>query len=81
MCHSSDVTLLRFQFKPGQSIFDQLVFAAKKAFISGEFQGTRYVEVEAKFSTLTCSVCRAQSGPRGLSGLAESTRRPCGAVV
>jgi GntR family transcriptional regulator len=32
------VTLLRCQLKPGQSIFDQLVFAAKKAFISGEFQ-------------------------------------------
>ena len=32
------MTLLRFQVKPGQSIFDQLVFAAKKAFISGEFQ-------------------------------------------
>lgn len=31
------VTLLRFQLKPGQSIFDQLVFAAKKAFISGDF--------------------------------------------
>jgi len=32
------VTLLRFQLKPGQSIFEQLVFAAKKAFISAEFQ-------------------------------------------
>jgi GntR family transcriptional regulator len=32
------VSLLRFQLKPGQSIFDQLVFAAKKAFISGDFQ-------------------------------------------
>jgi GntR family transcriptional regulator len=32
------VTLLRFQLKPGQSIFDQVVFAAKKGFISGEFQ-------------------------------------------
>ena len=32
------VTLPRFQLKPGQSIFDQLVFAAKKAFISGDFQ-------------------------------------------
>jgi GntR family transcriptional regulator len=32
------VTLLRFELRPGQSIFDQVVFAAKKAFISGEFQ-------------------------------------------
>ena len=37
-CHIVHVTLLRFQLKPGQSIFDQVVFAAKKAFISGEFQ-------------------------------------------
>src|SRR5215470_19423164 len=37
ICHISYVTLLRFQLKPGQSIFDQLVFAAKKAFISGDF--------------------------------------------
>ena len=38
MCHSSRVTLFRLNLKPGESIFDQLVFAAKKAFISGEFQ-------------------------------------------
>ena len=38
MCHIIDVTLFRFELRPGQSIFDQVVFAAKKAFISGEFQ-------------------------------------------
>jgi GntR family transcriptional regulator len=32
------VTLFRLNLHPGESIFDQLVFAAKKAFISGEFQ-------------------------------------------
>jgi GntR family transcriptional regulator len=32
------VTPLRFTLRPGQSIFDQMVFAAKKAFVSGEFQ-------------------------------------------
>jgi GntR family transcriptional regulator len=32
------MTLLRFTLKPGQSIFDQVVFAAVKAFVSGEFQ-------------------------------------------
>ena len=37
-CHSTGVTALRFQLRPGQSIFDQMVFAAKKAFLSGEFQ-------------------------------------------
>jgi len=32
------VTLLRLSLHPGESIFDQLVFAAKKAFVSGELQ-------------------------------------------
>jgi GntR family transcriptional regulator len=32
------VTLFRFELRPGRSIFDQVVFAARKAFISGEFQ-------------------------------------------
>ena len=31
------MTLLRFKLRPGQSIFDQVIYAAKKAFISGEF--------------------------------------------
>jgi GntR family transcriptional regulator len=30
------VTLFRFTLRPGESIFDQVVYAAKKAFISGE---------------------------------------------
>ena len=38
MCHSVDVTLFRFNLRPGQSIFDQVVYAAKKAFVSGEFR-------------------------------------------
>jgi GntR family transcriptional regulator len=38
MCHIFDVTLLRFTLQPGQSIFEQVVFAAVKAFVSGEFQ-------------------------------------------
>ncbi len=32
------MTLFRLSLRPGESIFDQLVFAAKKAFISGELQ-------------------------------------------
>ena len=32
------VTLFGLELKPGQTIFDQVVFAAKKAFISGEFR-------------------------------------------
>jgi GntR family transcriptional regulator len=32
------MTLLRFSWQPGQSIFEQVVFAAVKAFVSGEFQ-------------------------------------------
>ncbi len=36
MCHTNHVTLLRVEFRPGQSIFEQVVFAAIKAFVSGE---------------------------------------------
>ena len=32
--------------------------------------GTRYVEVEPAFSTMTCSSCGARNGPKGLGGLA-----------
>ncbi len=32
------MTQLRFELRPGESIFDQVVFAAKKAFIGGEFR-------------------------------------------
>jgi GntR family transcriptional regulator len=32
------VTLFRLNLQPGESIFDQLVFAIKRAFISGELQ-------------------------------------------
>lgn len=38
MCHSARVTLFQLSFRNGESIFDQLVFAVKKAFISGEFR-------------------------------------------
>ncbi|HEY6465311.1 MAG TPA: GntR family transcriptional regulator [Candidatus Acidoferrales bacterium] len=42
------MTLFRLSLKPGESIFDQLVFAAKKAFISGEFQaGQAFPSVRA----------------------------------
>jgi GntR family transcriptional regulator len=32
------VTPFRFELRPGQPIFDQVVYAAKKAFVSGELQ-------------------------------------------
>lgn len=38
MCHIMHVTLFRFNLRPGESIFDQVVYAATKAFIGGEFQ-------------------------------------------
>jgi GntR family transcriptional regulator len=38
MCHISGVTLLNLTLQPGQSIFDQVVFAARKAFVSGEYR-------------------------------------------
>jgi GntR family transcriptional regulator len=42
------MTLLRFTLQPGQSIFDQVVFAAIKAFVSGEFQpGQAFPSVRA----------------------------------
>jgi GntR family transcriptional regulator len=37
MCHMYIVTSFRLILQPGQSIFDQVVFAATKAFVSGEF--------------------------------------------
>jgi GntR family transcriptional regulator len=48
------VTLFRFPILPGESIFDQVVYAAKKAFISGEltpgqaFPSVRTLAVELK---------------------------------
>jgi GntR family transcriptional regulator len=37
MRHIIYVTQFRFSLRPGQSIFDQVVYAAKRAFISGEY--------------------------------------------
>lgn len=42
------MTLFRFPILPGQSIFDQVVYAAKKAIISGELsQGQAFPSVRA----------------------------------
>ncbi len=47
MCHTVDVTL-NVHLRPGQSIFDQVVFAAQRAFISGEFaEGQPFPSVRA----------------------------------
>jgi GntR family transcriptional regulator len=47
MCHTVDVTL-KVNIRPGQSIFDQVVFAAQKAFISGELaEGQPFPSVRA----------------------------------
>jgi GntR family transcriptional regulator len=47
------VTLFGFTLRPGQSIFDQIVFAATKAFVSGEFQpGQAFPSVRALASDL-----------------------------
>jgi GntR family transcriptional regulator len=37
VCHSHSVTLSRFALRPGQPILDQLLLAARKAILSGEF--------------------------------------------
>ncbi len=47
------MTLFKFTLRPGPSIFDQVVFAATKAFISGEFQpGQPFPSVRALASEL-----------------------------
>jgi GntR family transcriptional regulator len=47
------MTPLRFQLKPGEPIIDQVIFAAKKAFISGELQpGEPFPSVRALASDL-----------------------------
>jgi GntR family transcriptional regulator len=38
MCHIIDMTLDRLELRPGQSIFDQVVHAAIRAFVSGAFR-------------------------------------------
>jgi GntR family transcriptional regulator len=48
MCHIEYVTHLNIILRPGQSIFDQVVFAAKKAFVSGEYRaGQTFPSVRA----------------------------------
>jgi DNA-binding transcriptional regulator YhcF (GntR family) len=47
MCHTSVVTL-KVTLRPGQSIFEQVVFAAQRAFISGELaEGQPFPSVRA----------------------------------
>ena len=42
------MTVMRFVLRPGQSIFEQVVFTAKKAFISGEYKpGQSFPSVRA----------------------------------
>ena len=48
MCHSIIVTPFKLTLAPGQSIFDQVVFAATKAFVSGALRpGDRFPSVRA----------------------------------
>jgi len=48
MCHTTSVTQFRLTLQPGKSIFDQVVFAAQKAFLSGEYQpGQSFPSVRA----------------------------------
>lgn len=47
-CHSTVVTLFNFKLQRGSSIFDQVVFAAIKACLSGEFRpGQAFPSVRA----------------------------------
>jgi GntR family transcriptional regulator len=46
MCHINNVTPFKIKLNPGQSIFEQIVFAATKAFVSGELPpGTPFPSV------------------------------------
>lgn len=48
MCHTCDVTHFRVRIKPGQSIFEQVVFAAKKAILGGSLKrGQAFPSVRA----------------------------------
>lgn len=38
MCHSTHVTLFGLTLRPGQSIFNQVVFAVRKAVLGGEYR-------------------------------------------
>ena len=53
MCHSVDVTLFRLRFEPGQSIFDQVVYAAIRSFVAGEYRpGQPFPSIRALASEL-----------------------------
>ena len=53
MRHTTHVTQWRIDFRPGESIFDQVVFAAVKAFVSGDLQvGQPFPSVRALASEL-----------------------------
>jgi GntR family transcriptional regulator len=48
MCHTTNVTPFKITLRPGQSIFEQVVFAAQKAFLGGELQaGQAFPSVRA----------------------------------
>jgi GntR family transcriptional regulator len=48
MCHTTTVTPFKITLRPGQSIFEQVVFAAQKAFLGGELQaGQAFPSVRA----------------------------------
>jgi len=54
MCHSTRVTPFKVKFNPGQSIFDQVCFAATRSILAGElkpgeaFPSVRALAVELK---------------------------------
>lgn len=53
LCHITDVTPLRLVLNPGEPIFDQVVFAAMKALVSGEYHaGQSFPSVRALASAL-----------------------------
>ena len=53
MRHITPVTPIRLKLKPGESIVDQVIFAAQKAFVSGEYDpGQPFPSVRALAAAL-----------------------------
>ena len=83
MCHSTHVIPFRVQFRPGIPLFEQVVYAAKKAMVSGQmrpgdaFPSVRALSKELKINPNTAHKIIAHLITEGLL----ETRPGIGTVV
>jgi GntR family transcriptional regulator len=83
MCYSTHVISFRVQFRPGISLFEQIVYAAKKAMVSGQlrpgdaFPSVRALSKELKINPNTAHKIVAHLVNEGLL----ETRPGIGTVV